>query len=61
MRIISVIYVDSLLVHEVKYYLQVYLNNCAHKTLTKQITDYLDENLSEDYTLLVTILKNIRY
>ena len=61
MQIISVIYVDSLLVYEIKYYLQVYLNNCAYETLTKQISNYLDENLFEDYTLLVTILKNMRY
>ena len=61
MQIISVIYVDSLLVYEIKYFLQVYLNNCAYETLTKQISNYLDENLFEDYTLLVTILKNMRY
>ena len=61
MQIISVIYVDSLLAYEIKYYLQVYLNNCTYETLTKQISNYLDENLFEDYTLLVTILKNMRY
>ena len=39
---------DSLLVYENKYYLQVYLDNCAYKTANKQMTDYLDENLFED-------------
>ena len=44
----TVISIDSLLVYENKYYLQVYLDNCAYKTPNKQITNYLDENLFED-------------
>ena len=28
-----------------KYYLQVYLDNCAYKTVNKQMADYLDENI----------------
>ena len=44
----TVISIDSLLVYESKYYLQVYLDNCAYKLLNKQRTDYLDENLFED-------------
>ena len=36
--------IDSLLVYENKYYLQVYLNNCAGKIPKKQMTDCLDEN-----------------
>ena len=40
--------IDSLLVYENKYYLQVYLNNCAGKIPKKQMTDYLDENFFED-------------
>ena len=28
----TVIYIDSLLVHENKYYLQAYLDNCAYET-----------------------------
>ena len=44
----TVISIDSLLVCENKYYLQVYLDNCAYKTANKQITDYLDENIFED-------------
>ena len=43
-----VISIDSLLVYNNKYYLQVYLDNCAYKIVTKQITNYLDENHFED-------------
>ena len=31
-----------------KYYLQVYLENCAYKIVNKQMTDYLNENLFEN-------------
>ena len=44
----TVIYIDYLLVYENKYYLQVYLDNCAYKIVNKQMTDYLDENVFED-------------
>ena len=44
----TVISIDSLLVYENKYYLQVYLDNCAYKIVNKQMTDYLDENFFED-------------
>ena len=44
----TVISIDSLLVHENKYYLHVYLDNCAYEIVNKQITDCLDENLFED-------------
>ena len=44
----TVISIDSLLVYENKYYLQVYLDNCAYKIVNKQMTDYLDENIFED-------------
>ena len=44
----TVIYIDSLLVYDRKYYLEVYLDNCAYKTVNKQIADYLDENVFED-------------
>ena len=37
--------IDSLLVHENKYYLQVYLDNCAYNIVNKEMTDYLEENL----------------
>ena len=43
-----IISVDFLLVYENKYYLEVYLDNCAYKIANKQMTDYLDENLFED-------------
>ena len=32
-----VISIDSLLVYDSKYYLQVYLDNCAYKTVNEQI------------------------
>ena len=44
----TVISIDSLLVYENKYYLQVYLDNCAYKIAKKQMTDYLDDNRFED-------------
>ena len=43
-----VISIYSLLVYENKYYLQVYLDNCAYKITKKQMTNYLDDNLCED-------------
>ena len=47
----TVISIDSLLVYENKYYLQVYLDNCAYKIVNKQMTDYLDEKVFEDWIL----------
>ena len=44
----TAISIDSLLVFENKYYLQVYLDNCAYNIVNRQMTDYLDENLFED-------------
>ena len=43
----TVISNDSLLVYGEKYYLQVFLDNCAYKIVNKQMTNYLDKNLSE--------------
>ena len=43
----TIISIDPLLVYENKYYLQVYLDNCAYKIVDKQGIDYLDENLFE--------------
>ena len=43
-----VISIDFLLVYENKYYLQVQLDNCAHKVAKNQMIDYLDDNLFED-------------
>ena len=44
----TVISIDSLLVYDEQYYLQAYLDTCAYKTVNKQMTNYLDENLFED-------------
>ena len=38
----TVISINSLLVYEKKYYLQVYLDNYAHKIVNKQMADCLD-------------------
>ena len=43
----TVISIDSWLVYDNKYYLQIYLDNCAYKIVNKQMTDYLDENVLE--------------
>ena len=40
--------IDSLLVYNKKYYLIVYLENCAHKIVNEQMIDFLDENPFED-------------
>ena len=45
----TIIYIDSLLVSEIQYYLQVYLDNCACKFSGKERTDYLDDNLFETF------------
>ena len=42
---------DTLLVYKRKYYLQGYLDKCVYKIAKKQMIDYLDENLFEDYVL----------
>ena len=47
----TVIYIDSIFVYNKKYYLQVYLDNCAYKIVNKQMTYYLDENLFEELIL----------
>ena len=39
--------VDSLLVYEDKYFLQIYLHDCADKTVDKLVIVYLDDNLFE--------------
>ena len=44
----TVIFIDSLLVYENKYYIQVYLDNYADKIVNKQMADYFDDNLFED-------------
>ena len=47
----TVFSIDSLFVYDKKYYLQVYLDNCAYKNVNKDMTDSLDENLFEDEIL----------
>ena len=44
----TVMSINSLLVYGNKYYLRVYVDNCAHKITNKQMTDYLDDNLFEN-------------
>ena len=44
----TVIAIDPLLEYKNKYYLLVYLDNCAHKIANIQMTDYPDGNLFED-------------
>ena len=62
----TVISIDLLLVYENKYYLQVYLNNCAYKIANKQMTDYLKFWITieliqgkELILLKVTFVKNV--
>ena len=43
----TMISIDSSLVYESKYYLQIYLDNCAYKIVTTQMLDYLNDNLFE--------------
>ena len=43
-----VISIDSLLIYDEKYYLQVFLDNCAYRIVNKQMTNYLNENLFKD-------------
>ena len=45
----TVIAINSLLVYDKEYSLQVYLKNCAYKVVNKQMADYLDEILFEDF------------
>ena len=44
----TAISIDSLLVYDSKYYLQVYLDNYDCRIVNKQMIDYLDENIFED-------------
>ena len=59
MRCESIISIDSLLVYENKYYLQVYLNNCAYKIGKKEITDYVDDNIFQDPILKIVYYDRI--
>ena len=43
----TIIFIDSVLVYESKYYLTVYVQHCAYKSLNTQIVDYMGDNLFE--------------
>ena len=47
----TVISIDSLLVFNEKYQLQVFLDNCASRIINKQMTDFLVENLFDNWVL----------
>ena len=44
---LTVIFIVSVLVYKYKYYLLVYLDNCAYKIVDKRIMVYLGENSFE--------------
>ena len=44
----TVMSIGSLLVYGKKYYLLVFLDNCANKIVNKKMAEYLDENFFED-------------
>ena len=44
---LTVIFIVSILVYKYKYYLLVYLDNCAYKIVDKRIMVYLGENSFE--------------
>ena len=44
---LTIISTDYLRVYENKYYVQVYLDDCACKIVNNQMIDYLNENLFE--------------
>ena len=41
----AIISVGSLLVYKNKYYLQVYLNNCAYEIVNTVMIDHFDDNI----------------
>ena len=41
----TIVSTSSLLVYKYKYYLQVYLGNCAYKIMDKQMIDYVDNHI----------------
>ena len=43
----TVISIDSILVYENKYKLEVYLDSCAYKIVNTQMADYLGDSLFE--------------
>ena len=43
----SIIFIGSLIFYENKYYLQIYLDDCAYKIIVTEMIDYLDDNFFE--------------
>ena len=43
----TIISIDSLLVYDGKYHLQLYLDKCVYKVVNNQMIDFLDDNLFE--------------
>ena len=52
----TVTFVDYLLVYENKYYLQVYLDNCADKNVYMGMIEYLDDNSFETDELINVVI-----
>ena len=46
-ELFTVFSIDSLLLYEKKYYLQVYLDNCAYKIVNTELIDYHEDKLSK--------------
>ena len=44
-ELFTVISIDSLLMYETKYYLEIFIGNKAYKIENKKMTGYLDGNL----------------
>ena len=55
----TIISIDSLIVYDNKYYLQVYVDNCIYEIVDKQIVDYLDDYLFDFGE--ISFLKNEYY
>ena len=55
----TIISIDSLIVYDNKYYLQVYVDNCIYEIVDKQIVDYLDDYLFDFDE--ISFLKNEYY
>ena len=53
----TIISVDSLLVYNHRYYLQVYLEICAYEVVNKQMTDYLDEKCFWSLDIINVVLR----
>ena len=55
----TIISIDSLIVYDNKYYLQVYVDNCIYEIVDKQIVDYIDDYLFDFGE--ISFLKNEYY